>query len=318
MELTNSVLANESTSAIQGRDVLTEPPTVVWITSDSNWRCPRGEFVVSMDDVEKTDGLAMHDGRGAMSICFMHSFGKCSGKTGGQASSCQQLHIRRAALDALRSSYTLPYRTHFFRTVKLQLDSEVRKQLQLVNRRTVSIQYLEFRSQDVSDTIGLQEYERHYREWLRSDTTDLTYTTNACLCWSYATRGICPLQERCPRVHANLSHALTRDRAILAALNTLAKHGGSYTEYAAPPPPLPPPRQNPFVLQQQWYPHPVMGAQQAPQLMQLQPTFTQIYVPQQQFLAPQMAPPQPLQFLVSHPPQLVMGNYVVVNEFPMR
>lgn len=330
------------------RDVISDPPTSVMIVHDipaANGVASDVYFVAEAD-VEITEGWNTRLGKSQLSICFMHSFGKCSGRCNSDPSTCHQIHIRRDALDAVRSTYRNRTRTLFSRTIKAHLGEELRLALSRVARKDLTLKYLEYRAQDVEETAGLKTYEAAYRSWLLSPAgaPDTFHDTAVFQCPSFATTGRCDTGVECQGIHGDVRNAQVRDHVVANALRQLAilvpgaanaaptpKHPAHAPRHALPPPPF-----NAFVHQHQQpmfvpYPHaytqmpaflqPQMPAYvQAPQpamqpmyfivMPQAPPGYEQHAVPQHMAM-PMAAAPQAIAFAATSPANQLLSPQVV-------
>lgn len=215
------------------RDVATEPPTTVVIVPVGG---PPADFVkgdeaifaISENCVEPTEGWLNREGKPLLTICFMHSFGKCAGRTNSDPRSCFQIHVNPKVLNALRRHYTNPTRQFFTRSVKAQLSPELRHQLSLIARKELKVQYLEYRVQDTFPSTGLLQYEAAYRRWLfeEGQTTDSSSSIAVMQCPLFATTGSCPSGSECPFIHASPKNAQVRDPVLGRALRELGESVG--------------------------------------------------------------------------------------------
>lgn len=252
------------------RDVLTEPPTTVTIVSADSLPAEivAGDapfFKISEADVEPTDGWRSRHGKSQLSICFMHSFGKCSGRVARDPSTCHQIHIRREALDALRAQYKHKVRTFFCRTIKAHLQLPLREMLSRIAKKDLTLKYLEYRTQDVEPTDALFRYEQSYRLWLQAGndpTAAAVPFPDAAVeqCTAFAVDGVCPKGSQCDAVHCHVAAAQVRDRAVSAALQQLHR----------------PPSFASFVQQQTNYP-----VFSAPMPAQTAPVYVVVFQPQE-------------------------------------
>lgn len=211
------------------RDVATEPPTTVVIVSSSS---PPPElssndevvFAITEDCVEPTEGWQNREGKPLLTICFMHSFGKCAGRVNSDPRTCFQIHVKPKILNALRRHYTNPTRRYFARTVKAQLSIELRQQLSVKAQKELKVQYLEYRVQDIYPSAGLQQYEAAYRSWIFSDDqkTEAGANITVMQCTLFANTGTCPSSSDCPFIHAHLKNAQVRDPILSRALRELS------------------------------------------------------------------------------------------------
>lgn len=228
------------------RDLMTDPPTVIQILSlpadaISSQRIPGKNgpqvFKVSLDDIEPTAGWLSDRNNSSLDICFMHSFGKCYGKLREKdPRTCHQLHIKREVLDSLRRHYVNPQRNYFCRTMKANVSEKFAQVLTLLARRRITLQYLEFRTDDIEVTAGSTEYEVEYRHWLLTGDdsqrkavpkpaniqTDNFISTSS-LCWDFALTGRCSKGASCPELHGHVAKALTKDRYVKSALTEMGK-----------------------------------------------------------------------------------------------
>lgn len=209
------------------RDVASEPPTSIMIVrdiSELDSHDPASRFYVLESDVEPTSGWHSRFQKLQLSICFMHSFGKCIGRYHNDPSTCHQIHVRQAVIDDLRRSYINPVRRFFSRTVKAFLSLELLSVISQFARKDLTLQYLEYLAQDVQDTEGLRKYEASYRAWLTAPGGfqcafhDITVPQ----CADYALRGSCALGRDCHAVHAHLHRAQVRDNIVVNALRQIS------------------------------------------------------------------------------------------------
>ncbi|EPY31063.1 hypothetical protein STCU_03641 [Strigomonas culicis] len=238
------------------RDVATEPPTTIVVISShlpppdlSNYTDT--VFAISEECIEPTEGWLNREGKPSLTICFMHSFGKCAGRMNSDPSTCFQIHVKPNILNSLRRRYTNPTRQYFTRTVKTQLSVDLRQQLSQKAGKEVKVQYLEYRFQDVFPSTGLIQYEAAYRRWLFGDEVENVETTttggfsvaenntflsppsgtspppkrhvcplnvSVVQCTAFAANGMCSMGVKCPFIHANLRNAQVRDPALARAL----------------------------------------------------------------------------------------------------
>lgn len=226
------------------RDMLTEPPTVVQIVpgTNSGLALPKGAkhngntpcFTITYADIEPTAGWLSDRNNASLDICFMHSFGKCSGKARDKdPRTCHQIHVKRAVLDKLRKSYVNPQRHYFCRTIKSNVTEKFGQVLSLLARRRFALQYLEFKTEDVDVTAGSTAYEVEYRHWLVSEATpkDIdsrpvnshtdNFISTSDLCWDFALTGRCAKGAACPDIHGHIAKALTKDRYVRMALEEM-------------------------------------------------------------------------------------------------
>lgn len=216
------------------RDVATEPPTTLIIIPIGT-RPPIMEqnnetvFAVTEDCVEPTDGWVNREGKPSLTVCFMHSFGKCTGRSDFNPKTCFQIHLNSAVLNSLRRHYSNPTRKFFSRTVKATIGSELRQQLSTVAKKTLKVQYLEYRVQDVYNTFGFTRYEASYRQWLFGDghQKDAFPAVSAAQCSLFAESGCCPKGKSCPYIHASPHKALVRDQVLNHALRTFCAPASS-------------------------------------------------------------------------------------------
>lgn len=234
--------SNNSSAVYLTRDVLTCPPTIVKIILFSAVTVPHpyrveetGEYIISLDDVEPTAGWMGDRCRSSPDICFMHSFGKCFGKTKKKdASTCHQIHIKRDVLDAIRSTYTFNQRTYFCRTMKANINENVSQKLWNLVGKKLSLQYLEFKTEDIDVTAGSTAYEVDYRKWLLSSGTLFNskngqsihpdnYFSGTNLCPEYAVLGRCLKGASCQNIHGLLVNSLSKHRYVKIALREISK-----------------------------------------------------------------------------------------------
>lgn len=210
------------------RDVATEPPTTVVIVSSTGQppeliNNDEAVFAITEDCVEPTQGWQNREGKPLLTICFMHSFGKCAGRTNSDPRTCFQIHVKPHVLNALRRHYTNPTRRYFTRTIKAQLNPELRYQLSVKAHKELKVQYLEYRVQDTYPSAGLQQYEAAYRTWLFSDDQKTESGANITVmqCTLFASTGACPSNTDCPFIHAHPRNAQVRDPILSRALQDL-------------------------------------------------------------------------------------------------
>lgn len=224
------------------RDVLTCPPTIVKIILSSpiavnhQYRVEEtGEYIVSLKDLEPTAGWVEDRCKSPLDICFMHSFGKCFGKTKEKDSStCHQIHIKREVLDAMRRTYTFNQRRYFCRTMKANIDENVSQKLWNLVHKRLSLQYLEFKTEDIDVTAGSTTYEVEYRKWLLLSNSHSTlkgdqnsqcenYYSTTNLCPEYAVLGRCSKGASCLNIHGLLVNSLSKHRYVKIALREIQK-----------------------------------------------------------------------------------------------
>ncbi|CAD2216456.1 hypothetical protein ADEAN_000391800 [Angomonas deanei] len=228
-------ILNSQQNVLQGKayvtkDVLTNPPTPIYIVNNDAAVELQNGFALTIDDIEPTAGWLSDRNNSLLDICFMHSFGKCFGKA-NDPSTCHQIHVKRKVLNLLRKRYTLPQRYFFSRTVKANVTPQFGDLLSQIAQRRFSLQYLEFKTASVEKTAGSASYEVQYRNWLVSSMSKnslanpltLNFISTSCLCWDFALRGVCPKGSSCSDIHANITRALTKDRLIRLALVELSK-----------------------------------------------------------------------------------------------
>jgi hypothetical protein len=282
------------------RDVISDPPTSVMIVREIvNCNTPTGDvYSIDESEVEVTEGWETRFGKSQLSICFMHSFGKCSGRCNNNPATCHQIHLRREALDALRATYRNRTRTLFSRTIKAHLSDDMRQALSRIARKDLTLKYLEYRASDVDVTEGLQSYETAYRAWLQSPTgtPDLFHDTCVFQCATFATTGSCNAAERCRHIHGDVRNAQVRDHMVANALRQLALFSNGSTNLPSNPPPPPPFHAvYPGVQMAQPFPTP-----QQPVYVILMPPQHNPSVPMEMQSGPHFAlPPQQLQ-MVQH------------------
>jgi hypothetical protein len=221
------------------RDVATEPPTTIVIVPCGSQppevsNKDEAVFAVTEDCVEPTKGWLNREGKPLLTVCFMHSFGKCVGRTNSNPATCFQIHIKANVLNALRKHYTNPTRRFFTRTVKALLSPELRQLLCMRAHKELKVQYLEYRVSDVFPSTGLLQYEAAYRRWLFSDDTNADHagTITVLQCLSFAMTGSCSCSTDCPYIHADLKKAQVRDPILARALRDVS----DITQF---PPPVP-------------------------------------------------------------------------------
>lgn len=211
------------------RDVATEPSTTVFIIpikAKPPVMSPGSEtvFAITEDCVEPTDGWVNREGKPLLTLCFMHSFGKCTGRKDSNPRTCSQIHLNPVVLNSLRRQYSNPTRKFFCRTVKATISQELRQHISFATRKPLKVQYLEYRVQDVHITLGFLRYEAAYREWLFSDRPpkkDASQTLCAELCSLFAQTNACPNENKCPFIHAVFKKALVRDRVLGQTLHKI-------------------------------------------------------------------------------------------------
>lgn len=217
------------------RDVATEPPTTVMIIPIGS-QPPAIEsskeviFAITEDCVEPTDGWVNREGKPLLTVCFMHSFGKCTGRTDFNPRTCFQIHLNSVVLNSLRRHYSNPTRKFFSRTVKATIGPELRQQLSAVARKALKVQYLEYRVQDVYNTLGFMRYEAAYRQWLFGENPhqkDAFPAVSSEQCSLFAEAGSCPSGKHCPFIHASPHNALVRDQVLSQALRRFCAPVGS-------------------------------------------------------------------------------------------
>ncbi|CBZ29387.1 hypothetical protein, unknown function [Leishmania mexicana MHOM/GT/2001/U1103] len=181
-------------------------------------------FAVTEDCVEPTKGWISREGKPLLTVCFMHSFGKCVGRTSSNPATCFQIHIKANVLNALRKHYTHPTRRFFTRTVKAMLSPELRRLLCMRAHKEFKVQYLEYRVSDVFPSAGLLQYEAAYRRWLFSDDTSAEHasTITVLQCLHFSMTGSCDSSTDCPYVHADLRKAQARDPMLARALRDVS------------------------------------------------------------------------------------------------
>lgn len=211
------------------RDVATEPPTTIVIVPCGSQppelsNKDEAVFAVTEDCVEPTKGWLNREGKPLLTVCFMHSFGKCVGRTNSNPATCFQIHIKANVLNALRKHYTNPTRRFFTRTVKALLSPELRQLLCMRAHKELKVQYLEYRVSDVFPSTGLLQYEAAYRRWLFSDDTNVDHagTITVLQCLSFAMTGSCSCSTDCPYIHADLKKAQVRDPMLARALRDVS------------------------------------------------------------------------------------------------
>ncbi|TPP43523.1 hypothetical protein CGC21_19610 [Leishmania donovani] len=211
------------------RDVATEPPTTIVIVSCGGQPPDLSSkdetmFAVTEDCVEPTKGWINREGKPLLTVCFMHSFGKCVGRTSSNPATCFQIHIKANVLNALRKHYTNPTRRFFTRTVKAMLSPELRRLLCMRAHKEFKVQYLEYRVSDVFPSTGLLQYEAAYRRWLFSDDTNAEHagTITVLQCLHFSMTGSCDSSTDCPYIHADLKKAQARDPMLARALRDVS------------------------------------------------------------------------------------------------
>lgn len=225
------------------RDVLTDPPTVISIVLLPTlcFQSTLGNsatYCISVNDIEPTSGWLGDRNRLSLDICFMHSFGKCTGKAREKLpSTCHQIHVKRNVLDALRTTYSNQQRRYFCRTMKANITTEVSQLLWNVARRRFSLHYLEFKTEDIDVTAGSTAYEVEYRKWLTDDVCPPSFTevekrstavdnffTSTNLCWEYAVTGRCIKGASCMDIHGLLVKSLSKHRYVKMALKEISRN----------------------------------------------------------------------------------------------
>lgn len=224
------------------RDMLTDPPTIIQIvpnasyfqhSGDNSGRPPQ-HVSITFADIEPTEGWLSDRNNASLDICFMHSFGKCSGKARERnPRTCHQIHVKREVLDSLRKMYINPQRHYFCRTMKANITPQFSQVLSLFARRNFSLQYLEFRTDDIDVTAGSTSYEVQYRNWLVCDTElaresksnapTQNFISTSNICWDYAITGKCPRGSACQDIHGHIAKALIKDRFVRMALEEMSK-----------------------------------------------------------------------------------------------
>ncbi|KAK7199606.1 hypothetical protein NESM_000005700 [Novymonas esmeraldas] len=211
------------------RDVATEPPTTIVIVPCGGQppelsNKDEAVFAVTEDCVEPTKGWINREGKPLLTVCFMHSFGKCVGRTNSNPATCFQIHIKANVLNALRKHYTNPTRRFFTRTVKALLSPELRQLLCMRAHKELKVQYLEYRVSDVFPSTGLLQYEAAYRRWLFSDDTNADHagTITVLQCLHFSMTGSCTCGTDCPYIHADLKKAQVRDPMLARALRDVS------------------------------------------------------------------------------------------------
>jgi hypothetical protein len=238
----------------ESKDVYSQPPTTIVIRlrgcddeAAGSVVCDRTRFLIDESEVEETAGFQQRFAKPQqLTVCFNHSFGKCTGRTGTDPATCQQLHIRRQVLDALRQEYKYERRTFMSRTVKAFIPNDLKAWLYAATRgKSGSMLYFEFMTSDVRDTEGLRSFETAFREWLLHDPhlgsqassrspTKVALAPpaptqsgpfrcdNVLLCSRFNFTQHCDDGAACKFIHADLSRAMTRDPVIAQALEHLA------------------------------------------------------------------------------------------------
>lgn len=302
-------MCNGPNSVYATRDVLTDPPTVIHIvpptlggsSSYSHAASPSSPaFRISYSDIEPTAGWLGDRNRSSLDICFMHSFRKCTGKTRDKdVTTCHQIHVKWEVLDALRRNYVLPQRRYFCRTMKANITEKVSRQLWNLARKRFSLQYLEFKTEDIDVTAGSTAYEVEYRRWLTTDslvaqplvkddkaplTDNYISTTN--LCWEYAVTGRCTKGASCLDIHGLLINSLSKHRYVKMALKEINRAD-----------------ELPGAEPSQGLSHPLQASLAAPKMFPTQPQFyTQ--APQSYYAGPSPTytiPSMPSTAVASHP-----------------
>lgn len=226
---TATIVMSSATLPYVTRDVATEPPTTIVIVPCGGQppelsNKDEAVFAVTEDCVEPTKGWLNREGKPLLTVCFMHSFGKCVGRTNNNPATCFQIHIKSNVLNALRKHYTNPTRRFFTRTVKALLSPELRQLLCMRAHKELKVQYLEYRVSDVFPSTGLLQYEATYRRWLFSDDTNVDHagTITVLQCLSFAMAGSCSCSTDCPYIHADLKKAQVRDPMLARALRDVS------------------------------------------------------------------------------------------------
>ncbi|KAG5470397.1 hypothetical protein LSCM1_01641 [Leishmania martiniquensis] len=211
------------------RDVATEPPTTIVIVPCGGQppelsSKDEAVFAVTEDCVEPTKGWINREGKPLLTVCFMHSFGKCVGRTNSNPATCFQIHIKANVLHALRKHYTNPIRRFFTRTVKALLSPELRQLLCIRAHKEFKVQYLEYRVSDVFPSAGLLQYEAAYRRWLFADDTSPEHagTITVLQCLQFSMTGSCNCGTDCSYIHADLKKAQARDPMLACALRDIS------------------------------------------------------------------------------------------------
>jgi hypothetical protein len=209
------------------RDVASEPPTPIAIVkdvSDLDPHDPHCRFYILEQDLEPTEGWNTRQHKSQLSICFMHSFGKCLGRYQNDPATCHQVHVRQSVIEGLRSRYHHPVRRFFSRTIKARLQPELLSVISQVARKDLTLQYLEYLAHDVRETEGLHRYEQSYRAWLAAPGGfhHAFHETSVPQCTDFVLRGVCALERQCPGVHAHLCRAQVRDAVVMGALRTIS------------------------------------------------------------------------------------------------
>lgn len=209
------------------KDVASDPPTTVIIVGPTKMlQCNTGDtvFAIGEENVEPTQGWLHRDGKPHMTICFMHSFGKCSGRNGTDPSTCFQVHVKVDVLAALRSQYVHQPLPLFTRIVHAQLTDNLRSIISISTKKEFKMQYLDYKVHDVAVTSGFHRYEAAYRRWLFStdNNREGIMTDNKVFqCDDFALSGVCPNGNECTGIHALLSTAQVRDHAVAKTLTKL-------------------------------------------------------------------------------------------------
>ncbi|SYZ68517.1 hypothetical_protein [Leishmania braziliensis MHOM/BR/75/M2904] len=212
------------------RDVATEPPTAIVIVPCGDQPPEMSSkdeamFAVTEDCVEPTKGWINREGKPLLTVCFMHSFGKCVGRTNSNPATCFQIHIKANILNSLRKHYINPTRRFFARTVKALLSPELRQLLCMRANKELKVQYLEYRVTDVFPSTGLLQYEEAYRRWLFSADTNAEHAGAIAVlqCLQFSTTGSCSFSTDCPCIHADLKKAQARDPILARALRDISE-----------------------------------------------------------------------------------------------
>jgi hypothetical protein len=218
---------------ITTNDVYTQPPTRIVIHA-ARRDAPAAPgpyhsgaappFALCADDVDPSAGWASRarGGAGDLTVCLQYSFGTCSGKTAGDPSSCQQLHVKPAAMKALRLRYTHPARAFFLRKLRCPLDADVAAAVARVQPRAPGAIYLEFLAAACEATQGKLDAERKYRAFLETSgaapAAAGVEASTVPLCRAFAAGGRCAAGAGCALLHAKIGDASTKDRLVIATI----------------------------------------------------------------------------------------------------
>jgi hypothetical protein len=226
--------AQAAVKLYETKDIYSQPATSIFIRLDGcddamadasllDGTC----FVIAESDLEATVGSQQRFTKAQhLTVCFNHSFGKCGGRAGLGPESCQQLHIRRSKLDALRRQYLHPRRAFLSRTVKAVIPQDLKTWLLNATRgKSRQMQYFEFATTDVEKTNGLMIFEGAFRAWLTAADAPASLVPFRCeevrVCSEWAFTRQCLRGTSCPHIHTEPRCAMTRDPVIARALEYL-------------------------------------------------------------------------------------------------